>query len=505
MPAARSRAAILLRHAVTTMTARAMIANNRTPLAGASAASRRGHRALATTTTATATTLADRILPASRGQRLAEVDTPALIVDLDAVEHNCARLRAELEALRLPQGSVRVRPHFKAHKTPPLAAVVRSALGADLAPGACAQKLGEAEALIWSGALGQEPDVCITNEVAPVPGKMRRLAALARHGSGPRLSVVVDSAVGARALAEALVLAEQEQESKQRHPVGVLVEVNAGQDRCGVDTPEEAAELAALVAELASSSRPSLLTFLGVQGYHGGIQHVRRAEERREAASRAGERTAEAVRAIEARLGAGSVAVVTGGGSGTCLADAAGGVYNEVQPGSLFFGDCDYARNEPWPVLSGSGSSSSSAASWESRWRQASWIATTVASRSESRNIAVVDAGLKAVALDSGPPRVMIGGLAGGDEAMVEFRNGGDEHGVLLFPQAGTVPPGAAPELPPVGEVLRLLPGHCDPQFNLYDWVVAYRGGGARGGGGGDWRDCRVEGVWSVAARGPGT
>jgi D-threonine aldolase len=479
--------------------------------------------AAAATANTTAATVADRAVPARRGQRLGDVDTPALLVDLDDLEHNCARLRAELEALGPVASNVTVRPHAKAHKTPELAAVVLDALGSGLSRGVCAQKLGEAEALVWSGALDQ-PDVCITNEVVPSPAKMRRLAALARHPSKPRLSVVVDSAAAARALARALAEAaveaeEDSEECRQHHPIGVLVEVNVGQDRCGVDTPQEAADLAALVAELSGAAAPSsssssssrrpplLLNFLGVQGYHGGIQHVRRASERRDASLRAAARTAEAVRAIEGRLGAGSVPVVTGGGSGTCLLDATSGVYNEVQPGSLFFGDADYSRNEPWPQSSSFSSSSSSSCSWEGRWRQAAWVATTVMSRSELRAVAVVDAGLKAVALDSGPPRVMLGGEGAGEgSGMVEFRNGGDEHGVLLFPRAGTVPPGAAPGLPAIGEVLRLLPGHCDPQFNLYDWVVVYRGGGGGSGGGrGDWRNQCVEAVWRVAARGPGT
>jgi D-serine deaminase-like pyridoxal phosphate-dependent protein len=442
---------------------------------------------------ATATTALADLPPAHRGQRLGHVDTPALLVDLDAVERNALRLRAELEAIN--STAVKVRPHFKAHKCPPLAALTLRALGPALAPGMCAQKLGEAEAMVWSDEGIQ--DVCITNQVAPSPGKMRRLAALARHASRPCVSVVVDSAVGLRALADEVKRQEAEASSASSssaapppHPLGVLVEIDAGQGRCGVDSPVEAADLAALVAELASQ-QPKLLEFRGIQAYHGGIQHVRRAVERRDAAMRAAERAAEAVAAVEAR--GLNVAVVTGGGSGTCLFDATSGIYTEVQPGSLFLGDADYARNEPSSalLLSSSGEAPSS--------DQAAWVATTVMSRSEKRSVAVVDAGLKAVALDSGPPRVFLNGAG---EAGVEFKNGGDEHGVLLFPHSGTVPPGASPPIPSVGEVLRLMPGHCDPQWNLYDWVVAYRGGA--GGGGGDWR-LPVEAVWRVSARSPGT
>ncbi|KIY95077.1 hypothetical protein MNEG_12885 [Monoraphidium neglectum] len=135
-------------------------------------------------------------------------------------------------------------------------------------------------------------------------------------------------------------------------------------------------------------------------------------------------------------------------------------------------------------------------------------------SASLSRAQAVVDAGSKAVSLDSGPPILdpswglyppPTPGAAPSSPAAspaassvaspgvpADYKCAGDEHGLLLYPAAGAVAAlGAAPPLPPRGALLRLQPGHCDPTVNLYDWIVAYRGR-------------RVEGVWRIAGRGPG-
>jgi D-serine deaminase-like pyridoxal phosphate-dependent protein len=94
---------------------------------------------------------------------------------------------------------------------------------------------------------------------------------------------------------------------------------------------------------------------------------------------------------------------------------------------------------------------------------------------------AVVDAGHKSHAIDSGLPRVW----APGDTSAPEFTNGGDEHGILL-PQ-----PGAA--LPALGDTVWLVPGHCDPTVNLHSHLVGVRGGLGSG---------RVACIWPVDARG---
>jgi D-serine deaminase-like pyridoxal phosphate-dependent protein len=150
--------------------------------------------------------------------------------------------------------------------------------------------------------------------------------------------------------------------------------------------------------------------------------------------------------------------IVTGAGTGTFLFEGASSVYDELQPGSYVFMDADYNRN-----------------SWDGfpKFEQSLFIWTTVMSTPAAER-AVVDAGLKAHSFDSGLPLVV--GWAG-----VEYARPSDEHGVLK------VAPGTS--APRLGDKLRLVPGHCDPTVNLYDWLVCYRGE-------------RVEAVWPVTARG---
>ena len=259
-------------------------------------------------------------------------------------EANCGRLKAAMAAFP----GVSVRPHAKAHKCPELAALQLRLLGPGLAPGVCTQKVSEAEALVAGGVT----DVLVSNQVV-APAKLARLAALAAGHPGARLSVCVDDAAALRAAARAAAAAGAR--------LGVLVEVNAGQDRCGVDAPSEAARLAELAAELelrafgrvagdsgsggggSSSSSSSAggnsssggkggVVFQGIQAYHGGLQHVRDPAERAAAVAAVAARAAAAVDAIKGGAGL-RCAVVTGGGSGTYRLEAASGVFTEVRGG----------------------------------------------------------------------------------------------------------------------------------------------------------------------------
>uniref|UniRef100_A0A383VFH8 D-serine dehydratase-like domain-containing protein n=1 Tax=Tetradesmus obliquus TaxID=3088 RepID=A0A383VFH8_TETOB len=357
----------------------------------------------------------------------------------------------------------------------------------------CCQKVAEAEAMVSGGI----QDVFISNEVV-APSKITRMVALAAQGA--RVSVVVDAL---QPLEQLAVTAQQWGTS-----IDVLVEINAGQDRCGVDTPGQAARLAEHISRLSSQLNGSV-NFKGIQAYHGGLQHVRDPQQRAAAVQRVVAKAAAAVDAINKKAGL-KCQLVTGGGSGTYRLEAASGVFNEVQPGSFAFGDADYARNLQ---LGGQ----------QGEWQQSLWVLTQVMSVSAARACAVVDAGLKAVSLDSGPPVLLetpnvaaglvapppgsnsssscsssgpssssSGNACGQLPAVsfegVEFQNGGDEHGKLLWPQAI---PQLPPQLPSLGTKLLLQPGHCDPTANMYDSIVAEREG-------------TVVAVWPVAGRGPG-
>jgi len=352
--------------------------------------------------------------PATPGIALDAVDTPALLIELDAFERNITRLMASIAGR-----GVRLRAHAKTHKC---AEIARRQLAAG-AIGVCCQKVSEAEVMVAGGI----PDVLVSNEVVG-ERKLARLAALARHA---RLGVCVDDADNVRALSAAARRADV--------ALDVYVEIDVGARRCGVAPGEPALALARSIVESPT------LRFAGLQAYQGAAQHVRATAERGAAI----ERAAEAVRTTRGAIEAAGIAcpIVTGGGSGSYLFEIESGAWNEIQCGSYIFMDADYARNEwaaPLP-----------------RFEHALFVLATVMSRPTPER-AVVDAGLKASSVDSGLP--LVWGRTG-----LTYTRASDEHGVI------EVASGA--RAPALGEKLLLVPGHCDPTVNLYDCYVCVRGG----------------------------
>ena len=172
------------------------------------------------------------------------------------------------------------------------------------------------------------------------------------------------------------------------------------------------------------------------------------------------------MRTAQSSIAAAGIAcpLVTGGGTGTFVFESTSGVLGELQAGSYLFMDGEYADIEPTEHAP--------------RFELALFVKSQVMSRGASH--AVVDAGLKAYAIDAGPPKVWRRDL--------EFSNFGDEHGILK--PSGS---GSAADLPELGETVWLVPGHCDPTVNLHDAYVAVRGGLERG---------VVEALWPVDTRG---
>jgi len=365
--------------------------------------------------------------PARPGMSLAEVDTPALLLDLDAFERNLDRLDKSLAGLR-----IRVRPHAKSHKCAEIALrqMARGAIGV------CCQKISEAEAMVEGGVM----NVLVSNEVVGAP-KLARLAALARRA---RISVCVDN--------EQNVVDMDAAARAAGGKIDVLVEVNGGGNRCGVEPGPACVDLAQRIA----ASRQ--LRFAGLHAYQGAAQHARTPAERKAAIARAVQYVRITVEALQAN--GLKPEIITGAGTGTYLLEAASGVYNEIQPGSYIFMDADYNRN-----LGENGKPTHA-------FEQSLYVWATVMSHASPER-AVVDAGLKALSVDSGMP--LVADLPG-----VEFLKASDEHGVLKLAQGTHVT---------VGDKLRLVPGHCDPTVNLYDWIVGLRAD-------------KVECVWPVTARG---
>lgn len=358
-----------------------------------------------------------RWIPARVGDALADVDTPALVVDLACFEANIGRLMQAVAG-----SSVRVRPHAKSHKCVEIA---RRQVAAG-AVGICVQKTSEAEPFLAAGIA----DVLVTNEVVG-ERKLAALATLAARFPAARLGVCVDDPAVVATLAAACERAAAR--------LDVYIELDVGHNRAGVP---DAASAVALARAIAGHPR---LELRGLQAYFGSAQHRRSLAERRQAIAAA---SALARAARDAIVAAGLPCdIVTGAGTGTFMLEAASGVYNEIQPGSYILMDVDYAKNEQdphWPAF-----------------EQSLFIQATVMSRRRdaSHDRATLDAGLKAFSTDSGPAQPAFAGW--------EVRGVSDEHTVLA--RVGDGPALA------LGDKIMLIPGHVDPTVNLHEWIVAVR------------------------------
>ena len=383
-------------------------------------------------------------LAALVGRSVNDIDTPALVVDLDAMRRNLSRMSEFAK-----KHDVRWRPHAKMHKSAALASLqVRAG-----AVGVCVQKTAEAEAM----AAGGIHDIYISNEVV-APSKLARVAALAHRlaAENGKLAIAVDSAEGISRLAQAMNDARAQGGSAA--VIDVFVEIDVGQGRCGVP-PGPAAM--GLVHEI---RKHPALRFAGLQAYHGKAQHIRGAQQRREAIAGVVEDVVRTRKSIEEQGIA--VDLVTGAGTGSLVCEAASGVFGELQAGSFLFMDADYAANERDPA--------------QPHFEHALFVKTQVISSGADH--AVCDAGHKSHAIDSGLPKVH----ALDADSELEYFNGGDEHGVLR-------PAGSGHRVPTIGRMLWLIPGHCDPTVNLHDFMIGVAGGLRQG---------KVERIIRVDARG---
>ena len=342
-----------------------------------------------------------------------DVDTPALVLELDGLEANVEAMAAFARSREIA-----LRPHAKTHKC---AVVGRLQLEAG-AVGLCCAKLGEAEALAAEG-LGP---LLITSPIVG-PRKLARLAQLALRSPG--LMVVVDDVAATEALALAMAA---------RGPVlDVLVDLDPGMGRTGAATTEAALAVARTVA-----AAPNL-RLRGVQCYAGMIQHEPGAAAR-----------AAAARAVQEKLAAMLATfrqtelvceIVTGSGSGSFALDAAAGVFTDLQVGSYAFMDDEYAANQPLVVD-------------EPTFTRSAFLLTQVVSANHG-GLATIDAGSKSLSFDGPLPSVQAPmGLV--------YERAGDEFGKVV----GAGAPG-------VGERVLLGLPHCDPTINLHDAFVCVRDG----------------------------
>lgn len=369
-------------------------------------------------------------IPARVGMVESEIFTPALVLDLDALERNIKKMGGYARA-----HGMRHRVHGKMHKSVDVARLQMRLGGA---VGVCCQKVSEAEAFVRGGI----PDVLLSNQVRD-PRMIDRLAQLPKYGA--TVSVCVDDLANVSELAQAV----------QRHGfvIDVLVEIDCGAGRCGVVDPAQAVA----TAQAVKAARG--LRFAGLQAYQGAMQHLRSYEARKSAAEAAHDAVRQMIEALQAYDL--KPELVSGGGTGSYELDTESGLYHELQCGSYAFMDADYGQ-----VMDRNGVQLD-----QGPWENALFVASSVMSIAKPGQ-AVVDAGLKAMSMESGLPLVF-------GQDSVDYVEASDEHGTIADPE-GTLR---------INDRLRLVPGHCDPTCNLHDWYVGVRGG-------------VVECLWPVSARG---
>ncbi|MCA3440854.1 MAG: DSD1 family PLP-dependent enzyme [Rhodobacter sp.] len=357
-------------------------------------------------------------IPALPGMDEGDIQTPCLILDLDALERNIRKMGDVARAM-----GVRHRVHGKMHKSVDVA-LLQERLGGSV--GVCCQKVSEAEVF----ARGGIRDVLVSNQVRD-PAKIDRLARLPKLGA--RTICCVDDIGNVADLSAAAL----------RHGTTIecLVEIDCGAGRCGVKTTPEVIAIARAIDDAPG------LKFSGIQAYQGAMQHLDRYEDRKAKIDLAVAQVKDAVDGLKA---AGLTCdIVGGGGTGSYYFEGASGVYNELQCGSYAFMDADYGR-----ILDKDGHRID-----QGEWENALFLLTSVMSHAKADR-AICDAGLKVQSVDSGLPVVF-------GRRDVKYVKCSDEHGVIEDPDG----------VLKVNDRLRLVPGHCDPTCNVHDWYVGVRGG----------------------------
>ncbi|MGY6696317.1 MAG: 3-hydroxy-D-aspartate aldolase BhcC [Roseinatronobacter sp.] len=357
-------------------------------------------------------------VPALPGMDEADIQTPCLVLDLDALERNIRKMGDYAKA-----HGMRHRVHGKMHKSVDVAKLQESLGGAC---GVCCQKVSEAEVF----ARGGIKDVLVSNQVRDL-AKIDRLARMPKLGA--RTICCVDDLKNVADLSAAA----------KRHGTQIecLVEIDCGAGRCGVTSTPAVVEIAKAI-----DAAPGL-KFAGLQAYQGAMQHLDSYEDRKAKIAVAVAMVRDAVDALKAE----GIAcdIVGGGGTGSYYFESTSGVYNELQCGSYAFMDADYGR-----ILDKDGIRID-----QGEWENALFILTSVMSKTKPGK-AIVDAGLKAQSVDSGLPVIF-----GRDD--IKYIKCSDEHGVVDDPE----------NVLQINEKLRLVPGHCDPTCNVHDWYVGIRGG----------------------------
>ena len=357
-------------------------------------------------------------VPAKVGMNEADIQTPCLILDLDALERNVKKMGDYAK-----DHGMRHRSHGKMHKSVDVQKLQQEMGGAI---GVCCQKVSEAEVF----ARGGIKDILVSNQVRE-PAKLKRLANLPKLGA--KVTVCVDDIDSAAELSAAATEAGTE--------LNCYIEIDCGAGRCGVTTTKAVVEIAKAI------DAADNIHFTGIQAYQGAMQHMDSYSDRKAKTQVAIDQVQDAVTALT-EIGL-KPEFVSGGGTGSYYFESNSGVFNELQCGSYAFMDADYGR-----ILDEDGNRIDAG-----EWENALFLLTTVMSHAKPDK-AIVDAGLKAQSVDSGLPFIY-----GRDD--VEYVKCSDEHGVVSDPDA----------VLKINEKLKLVPGHCDPTCNIHDFYIGVRNG----------------------------
>lgn len=359
-----------------------------------------------------------------------QLPTPALTIDLDIFDRNIAKMQSHLNAAGLG-----LRCHTKMHKSPIIA---RKQIAAG-AIGVCCATISEAEVMLAGGIT----KILITSPVV-TDDKISRLLAMCQKSS--EVEIVVDYIQGADRISELA--------GEMKLNIGVLVDLDPGMGRTGIEPGQKALELVRHIGEACPN-----LTFNGLQMYIGNCMHVQGFEKRRDKYLHLISKGIETKELLESN--GIQVPVFSGGGTGTYDIDADLGALTDLQAGSYAFMDVEYRD------IGGQGTETFV------DFEPSLFSLVTAISKPQERLI-TVDAGIKCLATDTGYPEFR-------DVEGATYHFGGDEHGIIQLNNSS--------RQINLGDRLSVITPHCDPTVNLYDYYYPYRQG-------------MVTEIWPISARG---
>ncbi len=364
-------------------------------------------------------------IPAKVGMEISEVQTPSLIIDFQIFENNINKMRQFVL-----NNNVKLRPHAKMHKSIDVAKYQINKGGAH---GICCQKVSEAEIFVRAGI----KDILITNQITDT-FKLERLAKITSKEL--KIGCCVDNN-------ENLIHIQKAAE-RNNSLIDIYIEYDCGANRCGIKSFNEINKLIETIKKMSN------LNFVGFQAYNGSIQHIENYKIRQNEVKN----TCNKIKELKANFIKYSP-LITGVGTGCFDLEVSEAVYDEIQVGSYAFMDAHYSSLKHDRTLNNS-----------IKFENSLFVFTGVMSKALQYH-AVVDAGLKSIAVDSGLPKTM--------NSELEYIKCSDEHGIITDPS----------NILKINDKIRLVPGHCDPTCNLHDWYVVIK-------------DQKVIDLWPVSARG---